>query len=143
MNSKSQTPDLSRRRTLKILTGAAGSLAAVGWTGLTGCAGSGAGADAGPVSIPMSELSPGKRAVIRLGGQPVEVRRTDDGVVATSLVCTHFGCVVHWVESEGIYQCPCHEGRFDADGEVLGGPPTRRLVLVPVSISGDTVTLGT
>jgi Rieske Fe-S protein len=59
------------------------------------------------------------------------------------LVCTHFGCVVRWVESEGTYKCPCHEGRFDANGEVLGGPPTRRLFLVPVSVSGKTVTLGT
>jgi cytochrome b6-f complex iron-sulfur subunit len=141
MNSKNQTLDLGRRRALKILTGAAGTLATVGLTGLSGCAGSGAAADDGPVSIPLSKLASGRRAIVRFNGQPVEVRSADDGVRATSLVCTHFGCVVRWVESEGIYQCPCHEGRFDADGEVLGGPPTRRLFVVPVSVSGDTVTL--
>jgi len=142
MNSKSQTPDLARRRALEILTGAAGAVAVVGLTGLSGCSGSGAAPDEGPVSIPMSELASGGRTVVRFNGQPIEVRRTDDGVRATSLVCTHFGCVVRWDETARIYRCPCHEGKFDADGEVLGGPPTSRLALVPVSVSGDTVTVG-
>jgi cytochrome b6-f complex iron-sulfur subunit len=142
-STKEEIPDLARRRALKVLTVAAGSVAAVGIAGLSGCSGSGAAPDDGPVSFPLQELSRNRRAIVRFNGQPVEVRRTENGVRATSLVCTHFGCVVRWVESEGTYKCPCHEGRFDANGEVLGGPPTRRLFLVPVSVSGKTVTLGT
>lgn len=44
-------------------------------------------------------------------------------VVAISADCTHLGCIVTWDEGRKTFDCPCHKGRFDADGKVIGGPP--------------------
>jgi Rieske Fe-S protein len=51
-------------------------------------------------------------------------KRTKEGeVIAISAGCTHLGCIVTWNEDEKIFQCPCHDGRYDADGKVIAGPP--------------------
>jgi Rieske Fe-S protein len=54
---------------------------------------------------------------------------TDDGreFTAMSNVCTHLGCRVRWVEDEGQFFCPCHNGVFDENGAVVSGPPPRPL----------------
>ena len=68
------------------------------------------------------------------------VNLPNKGLVAYSDVCTHLSCAVLFQPAERQFFCPCHEGRFDAaTGEVLGGPPTRPLPEIQLSISGDTV----
>jgi glycine/D-amino acid oxidase-like deaminating enzyme/nitrite reductase/ring-hydroxylating ferredoxin subunit len=42
-------------------------------------------------------------------------------------ICTHLGGPLRWNEVEESFDCPLHGSRFDADGEVLEGPATRRL----------------
>ncbi len=54
-------------------------------------------------------------------------RETGDTVRVFSSTCTHLACNVIWQEKEGVFQCPCHSGRFDADGQPIAGPPTRPL----------------
>ena len=39
---------------------------------------------------------------------------------ALSNVCTHLGCRVRWVEDEGQFFCPCHNGIFNKEGQVTG-----------------------
>jgi menaquinol-cytochrome c reductase iron-sulfur subunit len=41
--------------------------------------------------------------------------------------CTHLKCPYYWDEKLGIFSCPCHGGKYDIDGKVLGGPPPRPL----------------
>jgi quinol---cytochrome c reductase iron-sulfur subunit, bacillus type len=41
--------------------------------------------------------------------------------------CTHLGCPFDWNKGDGKFECPCHNGVFDAQGRVLGGPPSRPL----------------
>jgi menaquinol-cytochrome c reductase iron-sulfur subunit len=41
--------------------------------------------------------------------------------------CTHLKCPFYWDDKQGIFVCPCHGGKFDMDGKVLGGPPPRPL----------------
>ncbi len=41
--------------------------------------------------------------------------------------CTHLNCPYYWDKEEEIFKCPCHDGRFDIDGNVTGGPPPRPL----------------
>lgn len=41
--------------------------------------------------------------------------------------CTHLGCTVQWAETEGHFQCPCHDARFSAVGAVVSGPPPEAL----------------
>jgi cytochrome b6-f complex iron-sulfur subunit len=109
------------------------------WLTLLGCGGS---AEEGPVVLDLSELTDGRRVVVYYRRLPVEVVRTGNGVHARSLACTHMGCTVRWDESQRLYLCPCHEGRFDAEGKVISGPPPSSLPSVPVSVSDSVVTVG-
>jgi Rieske Fe-S protein len=34
---------------------------------------------------------------------------------------------VRWEEEEDVYVCPCHDGLFDIDGNVIAGPPPEPL----------------
>lgn len=49
--------------------------------------------------------------------------------------CTHLGCAYHWVVEAKEFQCPCHNGRFNIDGCVTGGPPPRPLDTYPCTIA--------
>ncbi len=54
----------------------------------------------------------------------VYVKRLKDGeFIAISAVCSHLACIVSWDEDLKIFKCPCHNGRYDADGKVISGPP--------------------
>jgi len=61
---------------------------------------------------------------------------TDDGrsYIALSNVCTHLGCRVRWVEGEQLFFCPCHNGVFGKQGQVVSGPPPRPLDPYPVKV---------
>jgi Rieske Fe-S protein len=54
---------------------------------------------------------------------------THDGqnVKVFSNVCTHLSCRVTWNEQRQVFSCPCHDGVFGLDGQVLAGPPPRPL----------------
>ena len=127
-----------RRRALRGLGGVAGFTALFH---VVGCGGDRKG-ESGPVQVPLSDLPAGGRIVVVWQRQPVEILRTGDAVRARSLICTHFGCIVKWDEEQDAYLCPCHEGRFDRDGRVVGGPPTASLTEIPVAISGDVAVVG-
>ena len=60
------------------------------------------------------------------------------GYAAYSKVCTHAGCMVSNEEGETLV-CPCHFGKFDptAGAKVVGGPPTRPLPQLPITLSSD------
>ena len=78
-----------------------------------------------------------------VAGNPAEVMRTEEGIRGRSLRCTHTGCVVRWREDLRLYVCPCHEGRYREDGEVLEGPPPRSLRPVPARLEkGGRVVVG-
>lgn len=47
-----------------------------------------------------------------------------------SSTCTHLACNVIWREDQQVFICPCHSGRFDANGRNIAGPPTRPLVVL-------------
>lgn len=54
---------------------------------------------------------------------------------ALLLVCTHRGCNV--APSRGGYHCPCHDSRFDPDGEVVVGPADQPLSLLATRVVGS------
>lgn len=110
-----------------------------------GSLGSGVGcreAEPDQLWMPLAELPIGGRLELNLAGVPVELRRTETGLEARSLLCTHMGCPVSWREDQGDYYCPCHEGRFDPSGRVLGGPPLRALSRVPVRVDAGKIVIG-
>ncbi|MBD3222078.1 Rieske 2Fe-2S domain-containing protein [bacterium] len=141
--TRDRARDETRRRFLR-LTGrtAAVCLAVPVLHQLGGCGGqTDEAADAAPTTlrIPLAELPDGLRVYRELNGVPVEIRREGDEIIARSLLCTHQGCTVQWQPDVQEYLCPCHEGRFDADGEVIEGMPTRPLPTFPVRREADVV----
>jgi menaquinol-cytochrome c reductase iron-sulfur subunit len=64
---------------------------------------------------------------------------TDNGrdYIAMSNICTHLGCRVRWIEERQQFFCPCHNGVFDRDGNVVSGPPPRPLDRYDVRVERD------
>lgn len=91
--------------------------------------------------IPLAMLRDGGRLNLEVGGQAVELSRRGDEIVARSLICTHQGCQVAWVEDDSQYVCPCHEGRFDADGRPVYGSPRTPLLLLDVIVEDGEVVI--
>ena len=71
------------------------------------------------------------------------ISHTDDGLIAMWQSCTHLGCTVPWVESEGQFHCPCHGSLYNKKGEVIGGPAPRPLDLFPITIDKGEVVVDT
>jgi menaquinol-cytochrome c reductase iron-sulfur subunit len=55
------------------------------------------------------------------------VRKPDGKLDVFSNVCTHLSCRVSWQEDQDAYVCPCHDGWFAKDGEIIQGPQPRAL----------------
>jgi glycine/D-amino acid oxidase-like deaminating enzyme/nitrite reductase/ring-hydroxylating ferredoxin subunit len=71
-----------------------------------------------------SQIPLGDGAICNIHGKKVAVYHTSDGEFKyLSPVCTHMHCLVGWNPTEKSWDCPCHGGRFDAEGHVLNGPP--------------------
>ena len=65
------------------------------------------------------------------------VRLSTREFVAFGQKCTHLSCAVIPRPQEGIFYCPCHEGRFDVrTGVPTAGPPQRPLTRVVLEIRG-------
>lgn len=64
---------------------------------------------------------------------------TDNGrdFVALSNICTHLGCRVRWVADQNKFFCPCHNGVYDKNGNVVSGPPPRPLDHYQVKIENN------
>ena len=91
----------------------------------------------------LASLDPAGRVEIEYAGEPAEVVRTASGVVARSLLCSHFGCRVQWEAAEGALPLPLPRGRSSTgEGRLLGGPPTRPLRALPVEVSGQDILVG-
>ncbi len=70
-------------------------------------------------------------------------RVNNDEVIAISAGCTHLGCIVTWKEDQNIFKCPCHDGRYDADGKVISGPPPAPLKRHKTKIEDGKIFLAT
>jgi Rieske Fe-S protein len=65
------------------------------------------------------------------------VRVTEREFVAFGQKCTHLSCAVVPRPDEGVFYCPCHEGRFDLKtGVPTAGPPRRPLPRVLLELRG-------
>ena len=95
------------------------------------------------VTVPREQVPVGQAHFFNYHGKPAVVLQATPGEFeAFSAVCTHLGCVVKWLPEENEFLCPCHAGRFSAEGKVLGGPPPAPLEKLPVTLAGDQVEIG-
>ena len=102
----------------------------------------GAGAYAS-VEIPLNDISNGEAHPFQYGTSPGILFRGEDGTFrAFSLVCTHLACTVNWNPEKRTFYCPCHDGLFDAEGNVISGPPPTPLERLKVEVKGDKVVVG-
>jgi cytochrome b6-f complex iron-sulfur subunit len=69
-----------------------------------------------------------------LMGKPVEakdpegrmillIRNNNGNLAAIGTVCSHLGCTIYYRPQKNIFECPCHQGVFDKDGNPVSGPP--------------------
>jgi cytochrome b6-f complex iron-sulfur subunit len=68
-------------------------------------------------------------------GRKVLLMREIDGLLsAIETVCTHLGCAVFYRPDKDIFECPCHQGVFDAQGNPVSGPPETPLQRYPLEV---------
>ena len=51
--------------------------------------------------------------------------------------CSHLGCTVAWKNKKNTFECPCHGGKYNAEGKVIDGPPPRPLTRLKTKIKGE------
>ena len=132
----------SRRQVL-----AAGSAIAAAVAFTSACSSS-SGGGGGSVATPSGGGATVKTSEVPEGGgtilqdKQIVVTQPSAGTYkAFGALCTHQGCLVTSVQNNTI-QCPCHGATFSAlDGSVTGGPAPTALPAVPLTVSGDTITL--
>ncbi len=91
-----------------------------------------------PVEVVLNDIPAGGAYPLRLGAAPGLLFRGEDGSLkAFSLVCSHLGCTVQWNPDKKIFTCPCHDGLFDAEGNVVSGPPPAPLERLRVEVKDD------
>ena len=97
----------------------------------------------GKVVIPLKDVPEGEAKFFEYAGaSAVLVKKSDGNMVALSAVCTHLGCIVQWEKDKQGFLCPCHAGRYGADGSVLSGPPPKPLMKLPCVVADGNVTIG-
>jgi cytochrome b6-f complex iron-sulfur subunit len=77
--------------------------------------------------------------LVQLPAGPVLLEKADNEVHALSAICTHLGCTVQWRAEEKKFICPCHQGIYDFNGNVLSGPPLRPLEKLQVKVRNEQV----
>lgn len=73
---------------------------------------------------------------------PVTIYVKDQGdgqSLAILSTCPHLGCSVRWNADEDLFQCPCHRGIFDAEGQVVEGPPPGPLTRLETKVEEESL----
>lgn len=65
--------------------------------------------------------------------------RSSDGVRAMDSTCTHLGCRTRFNPESSRIECPCHGGVYDANGNVVSGPPPSPLRTLPARVENGRV----
>lgn len=69
-------------------------------------------------------------------------KKTDGSVVVFEPHCTHLGCAYEWKQEVKQFHCPCHGGKFNAEGDRIDGPPPRPLDRFDVKVEGTEIRIG-
>jgi Rieske Fe-S protein len=80
-------------------------------------------------------------ALVQADNNTLLVARTGASTFsALTTICTHEACVIT-NGSAGVFECPCHGSKYDAEGRVLVGPAALPLRSFATSFSGATLTI--
>lgn len=73
----------------------------------------------------------------------VWVRKKPDGsFVVYEPHCTHLGCAYAWNPQKREFDCPCHGGKFNINGDKIAGPPPRPLDRYMTRVEGGVLKIG-
>lgn len=76
----------------------------------------------------IDSIAVGAARLVQHGSDPIWIVRTDaETFIGLAAVCTHLRCVLGWNAEDQSLVCPCHDGAFDLNGNVLKGPPPKGL----------------
>ena len=90
------------------------------------------------VAAKSADLKPNSGKVFKFGSRPAILVRTAEGDWrAFSAVCTHLDCTVQFKNDTSQLWCACHNGTYDLGGNVVSGPPPRRLETFVVNRRGE------
>ncbi len=81
----------------------------------------------------------GVGAIVSAGTLPVIVVRGSSGFKVFNATCSHLGCLVKWDSESNMFICPCHGGKYDANGNVVAGPPPSALAQHKVTEKDDMI----
>jgi cytochrome b6-f complex iron-sulfur subunit len=88
----------------------------------------------------VQELKPNSGKIVKFGSKPaLLIRLSETEWRAFSAVCTHLNCTVQYQDSTRQVWCACHNGLYDLNGKVVGGPPPKPLEEYAVHVRGDEV----
>ncbi len=98
------------------------------------------------VNFTLDLTAPANSGLNTVGGSVISngvivIRSSSSAFTALSSVCTHEGCIVAYQQSGSKLHCPCHNGVFDINGNVVSGPPPSALQKYSVTQSGNTLTV--
>ncbi len=94
------------------------------------------------MKLPLGDVPIRDVKFFRILNKPIVIiRPNEQEVTALSAICTHLGCIVRWKEGSKELDCPCHGGRFDLKGFVIGGPPPRPLPRYPVTVENGYIVI--
>jgi uncharacterized protein with NAD-binding domain and iron-sulfur cluster/rubrerythrin len=89
--------------------------------------------------IPLAQIKEGSCVPVASTAGRCWILCTNGNFSALSARCTHQGCDVDWVEANRAFLCPCHGGRYDAEGKVLQGPPPAALAKFETLVVGNSL----
>ena len=90
----------------------------------------------------LSEIPNDSGTIVKFGSKPVILLRSATGDLrAFSATCTHLDCTVQYKKELGLIWCACHNGKYDANGRNVSGPPPRPLDEYRVVVQGDEVVI--
>ncbi|MEW6285176.1 MAG: ubiquinol-cytochrome c reductase iron-sulfur subunit [Chloroflexota bacterium] len=80
-----------------------------------------------PFSFTRVQVNGWERTSTSHGGFVIRKSEDPNDLLILNSRCTHLACTVNWNEDSRVYLCPCHDAKFNQQGEVLDGPPPRPL----------------
>lgn len=96
-----------------------------------------------PIGIPTlfsftrTTINGWEKTVNSFGAYVMRYTESTDDITVFSNWCTHLSCRVTWQEDDKLYICPCHDGLFDIEGQVVDGPPPEPLVEYQYKVDED------
>jgi len=92
------------------------------------------------VAAKTAEITANSGRIFKFGNKPGILVRTAEGELkAFSATCTHLDCIVQYRPESADIWCACHNGRYNLNGQNVGGPPPRPLDEYQVNVRGEDI----